>query len=169
MYWCLAYNIDPEHKRPLSFMITTTGVRIWHEVHCLISFVLMMIRHILLYPHKFKYHPIVLIYRQKLWALNALQGLSVLSSKHRVLVLNHDHLVASVLCLPKHYNFSKTDLDNHWRNVYTNCMDALSTPEMQNVLGAKFPKIASSSSKLDPFTCIAFLSISLLYMIGQKP
>ncbi|KAI5429628.1 uncharacterized protein LOC127127506 isoform X3 [Lathyrus oleraceus] len=41
--------------------------------------------------------------------------------------------------------FNKTDLDNHWRNVYTNCMDALSTPEMQNVLEAKFPKIASSS------------------------
>ncbi|XP_058739718.1 uncharacterized protein LOC131611903 [Vicia villosa] len=45
------------------------------------------------------------------------------------------------------FNFSNTDLDNHWRNVYTNCMDALSTPEMQNVVETKFPKIPSSSTQ----------------------
>ncbi|KAL5058108.1 hypothetical protein RYX36_029712 [Vicia faba] len=44
-------------------------------------------------------------------------------------------------------SFNNTDLDNHWRNVYTNCMEALSTPEMQNVLEAKFPKIPSSSTQ----------------------
>ncbi|XP_045793438.1 WD repeat-containing protein 62 isoform X1 [Trifolium pratense] len=39
---------------------------------------------------------------------------------------------------------NNTALDNHWRSVYTVCMDALSSPEMQNVLDTKFPKIFSS-------------------------
>ncbi|XP_012575368.1 uncharacterized protein [Cicer arietinum] len=40
--------------------------------------------------------------------------------------------------------FNNTALDNHWRSVYTVCMDALSSPEMHNVLDTKFPKIPSS-------------------------
>jgi len=55
-----------------------------YEVHPLIFLALMMIRHILLYPQKSKYYLIILLYRRRLWALNVLQGLEVLSSKHRV-------------------------------------------------------------------------------------
>lgn len=82
-------------QKSLGSVITTNGVRIlvWSP-HPLIFLALMMIRHILLYPQKFKYHLIMLLYRRRLWALNALQGLEVLSSKHWVLILNHEFSVA---------------------------------------------------------------------------
>ncbi|KAJ1437346.1 WD40/YVTN repeat-like-containing domain superfamily [Sesbania bispinosa] len=40
--------------------------------------------------------------------------------------------------------FGNIALDNHWLSVYTVCMDALSSPEMQIVLDTEFPKIPSS-------------------------
>ncbi|XP_024627066.1 WD repeat-containing protein 62 isoform X3 [Medicago truncatula] len=46
--------------------------------------------------------------------------------------------------------FNNTDLDNHWRSVYTVCMDALSSPEMQNILETRFRKTSSSLRWLIP-------------------
>jgi hypothetical protein len=151
------------HNTSLSSMITMDDVRILHEVHSLISLALMMIRHILLYLQKFKYHQVMLLYHQRLWTLNALQGLEVLRSKHWTPIFNQTFGGIAVLCSWKHYNFSNTALDNHWRSVYTVCMDALSSPEMQNVLDTKFPKIFSSLSKLAPFTRVTFLSIFYIW------
>ncbi|KAK7395150.1 hypothetical protein VNO78_15694 [Psophocarpus tetragonolobus] len=40
--------------------------------------------------------------------------------------------------------YSKIPLDNHWHSVYTVCMEALSSPEMQNLCETKFPDIPLS-------------------------
>ncbi|TKY65891.1 Mitogen-activated protein kinase-binding protein 1 [Spatholobus suberectus] len=40
--------------------------------------------------------------------------------------------------------YSHIPLGNHWHSVYTVCMEALSSPEMQNLCMTKFPEIPSS-------------------------
>ncbi|XP_020235251.1 mitogen-activated protein kinase-binding protein 1 isoform X2 [Cajanus cajan] len=37
-------------------------------------------------------------------------------------------------------SYSNIPLNNHWHSVYTVCMEALSTPEMQNLCKTKFPE-----------------------------
>ncbi|KAF7845400.1 mitogen-activated protein kinase-binding protein 1 isoform X1 [Senna tora] len=45
-------------------------------------------------------------------------------------------------------NFSNFALDNRWLSVYTVCMDALSSPEMQNLMDVKIPDFSSSLSEM---------------------
>ncbi|KAG5142868.1 hypothetical protein JHK82_018563 [Glycine max] len=40
--------------------------------------------------------------------------------------------------------YSNIPLDNHWHSIYTVCMEALSSPEMQNLCETKFPEIPLS-------------------------
>lgn len=71
--------------------------------------------------------------------------------------------------LIKSLNFSNIPLDNHWHSIYTVCMEALSSPEMQNLCETKFPEIPLSLSKLNPCShIILFSQFSSLLMIAQK-
>ncbi|MCH81183.1 mitogen-activated protein kinase-binding protein 1-like, partial [Trifolium medium] len=63
---------------------------------------------------------------------------------------------------------NNTALDNHWRSVYTVCMDALSSPEMQNVLDTKFPKIFSSLRQDRPMTSEDQMGLVLDQHVGNN-
>ncbi|XP_019450724.1 PREDICTED: mitogen-activated protein kinase-binding protein 1 [Lupinus angustifolius] len=43
-----------------------------------------------------------------------------------------------------------TAVDNRWHSVYTVCMDALSSPELQNLMDTKFPEVPSSLRQDNP-------------------
>lgn len=120
-----------------------------------------MIRHMLLRPQKFKFHLITVLPCPRQGALKILQGqgLQDLIGKCWISNLYHELLVVAYQFFVHEITFSNIPLDNNWHSVYTVCMEALSSPEMQNLCMTKFPEIHLSTSKLNPCSHIIFLSI----------
>ncbi|KAK7256868.1 hypothetical protein RIF29_30412 [Crotalaria pallida] len=72
--------------------------------------------------------------------------------------------------------FSNTAVDNRWLSVYTVCIDALSSPEMQNLTDTKFPEVPSSlrqddaviSKDHDPLGVISHSQIEKVGLVSEK-